>query len=185
MPKLKRKLTWKTHKARWKECELCDLCERRSSVVLLKGKIPCDVLFVGEAPGQSEDTLGKPFVGPAGHLLERMIENANPGEARVAFTNVISCIPLGSDGRKVKEPPKDSVTACSDRLDEVLRLCKPDWLVGVGKLSDSVIEERYSEKGYGIESIIHPAAILRADVSQKGLAIQRTEIILRDLFDSI
>ena len=110
MPKRK-KLKWKDHKEKWINCYGCDLCEQRDKVVLLRGKIPCDVLFIGEAPGVSEDTLGKPFVGPAGTLLDNIIEESDPGELKLAWTNVIACIPKDDDGHKVKEPPRYSIEA--------------------------------------------------------------------------
>jgi uracil-DNA glycosylase family 4 len=54
-------------------------CAGANRVVLVRGSVPCDVLFIGEAPGQSEDVVGRPFVGPAGKLLDRIIEDALSG----------------------------------------------------------------------------------------------------------
>lgn len=67
---------YSSHVERWKDCGGCSLCDRRTRVVLYRGKVPCDVLFVGEAPGESEDVVGVPFVGPAGKLLDSMIQDA-------------------------------------------------------------------------------------------------------------
>lgn len=67
---------YSSHVERWKDCEGCSLRDRRTRVVLYRGKIPCDVLFIGEAPGESEDVVGVPFVGPAGKLLDAMIQEA-------------------------------------------------------------------------------------------------------------
>jgi uracil-DNA glycosylase len=74
-----RKTLWSAHVDDWKDCTRCPLHTVRSNVVLARGSIPCDILFVGEAPGRSEDALGKPFVGPAGILLDEMIEDALSG----------------------------------------------------------------------------------------------------------
>lgn len=69
---------WQSHVARWKDCRRCCLCDGRKTVVLARGKIPCDVLFIGEAPGDSENVLGQPFIGPAGKLLDEIIREAGP-----------------------------------------------------------------------------------------------------------
>lgn len=96
---------WKRHKLKWSKCRECELCETRKQVVLASGSLPCDVLFVGEAPGVSENNLGTPFIGPAGKLLRAQIEAAGmTGSYKTAFTNLIACIPLGPDGRKIHEP---------------------------------------------------------------------------------
>lgn len=68
--------TWLEHVARWRDCQLCPLAQQRDNIVLARGTVPCDVLFVGEAPGVSEDALGLPFVGPAGQLLDQVVDRA-------------------------------------------------------------------------------------------------------------
>lgn len=177
---------WKRHKKKWSNCTECSLCEGRSRVVLLKGKVPCDVLFVGEAPGVSEDTLGKPFVGPAGKLFEEIVEAAMEGitNVHVAYTTLIACIPKDEDDIKAKEPPKESIKACAERLVEVAELCNPAIVVCVGKLSGKWTRKILKGKDYIFEDVIHPAAILRSKTNQ-GLAIQQTEVTLRDLFESL
>lgn len=67
---------YQQHVADWRACTGCTLSERRNRVVLFRGSVPCDVLFVGEAPGESEDVVGTPFVGPAGKFLDGMILEA-------------------------------------------------------------------------------------------------------------
>lgn len=71
-------ITWLDHVEKWKDCQRCPLAQQRSNIVLARGTVPCDVLFIGEAPGASEDALGLPFVGPAGHLLNQIIERVLP-----------------------------------------------------------------------------------------------------------
>lgn len=174
---------WKKHKDRWKNCKLCELCKVRSRVVLLRGKTPCDILFIGEAPGVSEDVLGQPFVGPAGKLLDRMISDAGLGPLRLAFTNLVACIPIDDKGKK--EPKKDHIEACSSRLREICDITKPNIVVMVGKLSTKWVPKIINKLPLQKVSIIHPAAILRADVTQKGLAIQQTIVRLRDLAEEL
>ena len=90
-------------------CTKCPLCKTRKQVVLFRGYLPCDVLFVGEAPGPSEDHDGYPFVGPAGEKLNALLALAwqdaaplpsSPEEeppafhpASAGFTNVVACMP--------------------------------------------------------------------------------------------
>lgn len=180
------------HISKWQKCQACEAYDQRKKVVLCKGKIPCDVLFIGEAPGESEDTLGIPFIGPAGHLLDRIIYEAISGteledehglpKVRIAFTNIVACIPREVDGDKSREPSKNSIKACSKRLVEFIGLCQPKLIVCVGKLS-----EKWTPDLYGADriSIVHPAAILRADISQRGLAIQHCIIALRDALEEL
>lgn len=204
---------YQLHVDKWKDCNLCSLCETRNKIVLARGQISADVLFVGEAPGASENVLGRPFVGPAGKLLDEITAEALKGlgktvdtggfdsqgrplmdwaslELRIAFTNLVACIPLGEEGKKTAEPSKESILACQPRLREIVEICKPRLLVTVGKLSDTWVPkatERIDVSDRPIPkwcSITHPAAILRADITQKSLAIQRCIVTLRDAFQN-
>lgn len=168
------------HKENWINCDICELCETRKNVVLLRGKIPCDVLFIGEAPGRSEDVLGKPFVGPAGQELDKMIEVAvknSLSNLKFAFTNLISCIPLDEAGGKVSAPEPQWVDACSARLTECIDLCKPKKIIYVGNEAWEYMRkiERKIEHPPKFRSIkiTHPAAILRAKSPQKEFAISK------------
>jgi len=146
--------------------------------------MPCEILLVGEAPGSSENMLGKPFCGPAGKLLDHIMLQAWGEHYRdYALTNLVACIPLLKDesGRKSKlsDPPKEAIEACAPRLDEFLEIARPDAIVAVGKLSKKHLGSR------AVAGIVHPAAILRADVSQRGLAIQQSIVILRDVQEGL
>lgn len=175
---------YQKHKQKWCNCQKCELHRRRHRVVLGRGALPAKVLFVGEAPGASEDVIGKPFVGPAGKLLDHVIrEAAFPAATSYAITNLVACIPLDEEGEKTAEPPKDCVKTCAVRLGEFAGLCCPSLVVYVGKLS-----AKHGPKTLGnVRSVklIHPAAILRMDVSQKGLAIQRSIVTLRDAAEEL
>lgn len=167
---------WLEHLEKWRECDLCPLSEGRFNIVLARGELPCDVMFIGEAPGASEDVLGRPFVGPAGKLLDDIIREASGGSPpRYCMTNLVACIPLGEDGSKTKEPPKVAIDACRDRLNEFIEIAEPQEIVYVGKMA-------YKHGDYEGVEITHPAAILRADESQKNLLIKRCEIVLENVF---
>lgn len=176
---------WTKHRNEWIECEECELCSTRKKVVQVRGKLPCDILFIGEAPGAAEDVIGQPFVGPAGKLLDKIISKSiDESEWRLAFTNLIACIPIDlEDGRKIREPHKEHIQACSDRLREVFEIANPSRVVMVGGLATKHVPKILDLDGVLVENIMHPAAILRADRSQRGLAIQRASIALEDFIE--
>lgn len=195
-PKIK---TYTEHKTKWVDCVNCDLCATRQKVVFLRGSIPCDVLFVGEAPGFSEDVIGKPMVGPAGklmdHIIQRSLEATAPSEElKWAITNLVSCIPLGDNGAKTAEPSQESIDACSEKLYELITIAKPKAIIFVGKLAAkhvSPIEIKLRlntppiSEACQYTSIDHPAFILRSDVSFQELLIQRAVANVVDVFSEI
>ena len=85
---------WRQHWENWVECDRCPLHKTRRNVVLVRGQLPCELLFIGGAPGESEDSLGYPFVGSAGEEFERiMTEALGDRKIRYAVTNIIACAP--------------------------------------------------------------------------------------------
>lgn len=178
------------HVAKWRQCTACKLHKDRKNVVLCRGTVPCDILFVGEAPGSSEDVLGEPFVGPAGHLMNQIIDQSMiGGHWTYALTNLVACIPLGEDGNKVTEPETECIKACRPRLVEFVRICKPRATVMVGRLAGKQ-NLSHNEVGAGdwlgknileFQEIIHPAAIIRGNISQRNLSIRQCVVRLDDL----
>ncbi len=178
---------WTNHRERWKNCTECELSESCTQVVLARGRLPCDILFVGEAPGVSEDVLGKPFVGPAGKLLDKITRSGLSVASfpvSCAWTNLVSCIPKDEEGAKTREPPPESIEACAPRLREFVRLADPQVLVAVGLVAERWLHKILRAR-YRIVNVMHPAAILRMDVSQRGLAIQRTVDRIEDVVTSL
>lgn len=203
---------YQQHVARWAGGCGADICAGARRRCFARGTLPCDVLFIGEAPGESENVLGKPFCGPAGHLLDRIIAESLKGvyvdggtghegrEPRLAFTNLVCCIPREEGGGKATEPPKEAVKACAPRLKELVRLARPRLVVLVGKLAKKAVagQADFCEPGEGTQppwleegefirfcEITHPAAILRANVAERGLMIQRCEVVLRDAAEEL
>lgn len=127
--------SFQDHVQKWENCERCPLCKTRQRVVLARGKLPCAILFVGEAPGDAENSIGQPFVGPAGHELNRILRRALPGHIIVgpgveetwvsdvpyAITNLVACLPVDPWGDK-SEPYDESIVACAPRLQEFIRI---------------------------------------------------------------
>ena len=191
MPKVKR-MTYSAHRKNWQACDKCELCHSRRNIVLARGQLnPCHVLFIGEAPGTSEDMFGKPFTGPAGHLLDDMIEDAgfDSQGIRWAFTNLVACIPKESrSGRKVHEPHKEHIKACRQRLSEFLKLANPLGIVRVGTLATKHVDKSLllesCVKLSGLFDITHPAAILRSG-PHDTIMIKRCVVILQDVVRTV
>lgn len=181
-------MDWLQHVARWKDCELCPLWEQRTNIVLARGTVPCDVLFVGEAPGASEDALGLPFVGPAGALLDQIIERALPKTVTYALTNLVCCFPRDAKARGENEPEIAEIKACRPRLQEFVQIASPKLVVCVGRLaSDWIGHDAYGKvNGSPVVDIVHPAFILaRLPVAQKHMAVQKSIVVIRSAIENM
>ena len=176
---------YQAYKQQWKDCKKCSLHKTRLRIVHCRGKLPCDIFFLGEAPGDSENLLGRPFVGPAGKLLDRIIAKAVGSlDLRMAFGNLLGCIPFDDEGKKVKHLANHKaamkwVEACRPRLHDLLRIANPDLLVYVGKMA-AAHSWMGETKDRRVISIVHPSAILQTDIMQRGLLIQRTIVDLEE-----
>lgn len=191
---------YESHVLRWKDCTDCILHENRQHVVLARGSLPCEILFCGEAPGRSEDVIGKPFIGPAGRLLESIIAEAFDPRPRIAFTNLVACIPLGDENEKLAAPDHKEIKACTGRLKELVRMAEPRLIVCVGKLARTYIvgQAQFCEPGKDNQppwladceplefvEIVHPAHILRSNLVQRGLMRQRAVVVLRNAWEEL
>lgn len=158
---------WQNHRNKWKDCKRCQLWRTRKNVVLGRGELPCSILFIGEAPGRSEDVIGQPFVGPAGRLLSHILDLA--GITKGYFiSNILGCIPLGKEGDKV-QVPNLSAARCSTRLEELYQMARPRLVVLLGEIA----RKYWPNKNCDMLYLPHPAAILRTDVTQRGLMLKR------------
>ncbi len=149
-------------------CEKCRLHEQRRNAVFGEGNPAAEVFFVGEAPGAFEDQTGRPFVGPAGQLLDRIL-NAAMGLRRedAYIANVNKCRPPGN-----RDPQPDEVAACLPYLTEQIRAIRPRVIVALGRVAahnllgrtDSLRQLRGLDLAFeGIPVVVtyHPAALLR------------------------
>ncbi len=190
--RMKRSLL-QAHKERWGQgcgASECDECDQKC---FKRGKVPCEILFIGEAPGISEDACGECFVGPAGHLLDRMIRMAGMAEFRVCMTNLVLCLP-SLDGKKVGQPDDEQVKACAPRLVEFVRLADPKLIVCVGNLPRDWLDEKWNKhipvrgkRGNKIPTvhILHPAFILRQHHAAQSLHVQKEVLTLSDAVEEI
>jgi len=149
-------------------CRRCKLCEGRKTVVFGEGNPTPPVLFVGEAPGAVEDRTGRPFVGPAGQLLDRILENAMGLRREDVFiANINKCRPPGN-----RDPEPDEVAACRGFLERQIDLVRPRVICALGRIAAQTLLGVDTPIGRlrgqwttvrGVPTMItyHPAALLR------------------------
>ena len=189
MPIPKKTSPYRRHVAKWESCVACPLCTNRSKTVFTRGSVPCDVLFIGEAPGPSEDVIGKPFIGPAGKFLDELIFDATyintlkQTATKIAFTNLVACLPESVED-KIQPPNEVAIKKCYPRLKEFVTICNPSIVILTGKLASDFFP-RKQFPNISFFEILHPASILGLDTSCRGLAIKRTVDMIKKAFDSL
>ncbi len=181
---------WLAHHAKWKDCTACSLGLQRSSIVLARGSIPCDVLLIGEAPGDSEDAVGQPFVGPAGKRLDRIIRNAighlmDDGTVTVAMSNLVACYPRAAKNAGTNEPEPEEIEACRPRLDQFISICNPELVVAVGELAQTWLGDGPDKVNRPLVHIHHPAYIVRKPLAQQGMLERRCEVTLMNAVEAM
>ena len=118
-----------------KNCKKCSLYESRKSVVFGDGDLNRPWMFIGEAPGESEDRSGKPFVGAAGKLLDKMILAMKLKRGRNTYiTNVIKCRPPNN-----RNPNPIEINNCQNYLSEQINLINPLIIITLGKIAANAI----------------------------------------------
>lgn len=164
--------SWKQLYENVNRCERCGLCRARNNPAIGEGDPNAMVMFVGEGPGQEEDRLGRPFVGPAGKLLDRMLAAISLPRESVYIANVVKCRPPGN-----RTPTPMETEACLPYLREQFALVRPRILVCLGAVAAKALyapdvkitRDRgkwIQRKGVWILPTYHPAALLR-DESKK------------------
>jgi uracil-DNA glycosylase family 4 len=111
-------------------CGSCVLAQGRTQAVPGEGPEDARILFIGEAPGFHEDRQGRPFVGPAGQLLEELLGRIGLKRTDVYIANVIKCRPPGN-----RDPELAEVEACRPFLDRQLELIRPQLVITLGRFS--------------------------------------------------
>ncbi len=167
---------WNQAKAVCLRCSACPLADRRTKVVFGEGVLTAPVMFVGEGPGEQEDLQGRPFVGPAGQLLDRMLAAIGLSrDQNVMICNIVKCRPPGN-----REPTAEEGAQCLPFLRAQVDIVRPRIIVCLGATAVRHIlgpEARITRvrgqwterKGFWITATYHPAALLR-DASRKGQA---------------
>ena len=157
-------------------CRACPLWKTGTQTVFGEGVAKADVMFVGEQPGDQEDKEGRPFVGPAGKLFDRVLEEAGIDRSVTYVTNAVKHFKWEARGkRRIHQKPNWSeIAACRPWLDAELDVVKPRVLVPMGATAAQALLGRQfrvtRDRGRPVESdlapvviaTIHPSAILRA-----------------------
>ncbi len=147
-------------------CTDCPLHRGRTNAVPGEGSPSAELMFIGEGPGFQEDRQGRPFVGPAGHLLEGLLASIGTQRDEVFIANMVKCRPPDN-----RDPQPSEIAACSKYLDRQIELIDPKLIVTLGRFSlgrffpgESVTRARGSlrqKDGRLIFPVLHPAAALR------------------------
>jgi len=119
-------------------CSACGLCEGVKNRVNGEGDLDSRVVFVGEAPGRREDESGRPFVGSAGKLLNKLLAGAELSRESVFISNVVRCRPPGN-----RKPKTSEVEACAGHLDRLLAIIEPRVVAPMGNSAVEYIFEKY------------------------------------------
>ena len=162
-------------------CQACDLWKTGTQTVFGQGKQGAEIVFVGEQPGDQEDQQGKPFVGPAGRVLDEGLEEAGIDRALAYVTNVVKHFKWEPRGkRRIHAKPNwAEIAACRPWLDAELEVVKPKVLVCLGATAAQALLGRQfrvtKQRGVPVESdlaphviaTVHPSSILRQE-SEEG-----------------
>ncbi len=158
-------------------CKACPLWKTGTQTVFGEGSPMAEVMFVGEQPGDQEDKAGKPFVGPAGRLLDQAMEQAGIDRSLAYVTNVVKHFKWQARGKRRihKKPNWSEIAACHPWLEAELAVVKPRVLVCLGATAAQALLGRQfrvtRQRGEPVDSelapvvlaTVHPSSILRAD----------------------
>lgn len=170
-------------------CPLCKLAQTRKNAVPGEGQLSAKIMFIGEAPGRSEDEKGRPFVGAAGRILDELLKKAGIERSEVFITNIVKCRPPNN-----RVPKEDELTACRPYLDRQIALIKPKVICILGKTAYSSLlggSSITASRGKIVEKAgqkyfltFHPAAViynkglhsaLEADLKKLAAEINKEE----------
>lgn len=170
----KAKQDFRYHRRLWGDCNSCPLHCGRRNVVLFRGQLPSDVVFIGEAPGKSEDALAVPFIGEAGKLFDDILrESINRGwyhktnrELRWSMTNIVACIPTDPESESgLRQPNRQEINQCSPRLIQFMQIARPSLIIALGAIAYKNIPPKIIDTKTPIIPLKHPSAILRSKSS--------------------
>jgi uracil-DNA glycosylase family 4 len=173
-------------------CTACPLAQGRHSVVFGEGDPHARLMLVGEAPGQQEDEQGRPFVGAAGQLLDRILAAADIARGEVFITNTVMCRPPGN-----RVPTEEERATCRPYFDRKMALIRPRLVVLLGATAAQQVlgpDVRITrDRGRPVERdgvtyvpTFHPAALLRDPAKKRPVweDMQRVRDMYRSLPDA-
>jgi DNA polymerase len=145
-------------------CTKCRLSQGRTQVVFGVGDPAADLMFVGEAPGFHEDQQGKPFVGQAGKLLDKLLAGIGLERERVYIANVLKCRPPGN-----RDPQPDEIEACEAHLFRQIALIEPKVVATLGNFATKLLSGK-------------PAGITRVHGAEQETTLGGRDVLLYPLY---
>jgi DNA polymerase len=160
-----------------RDCKKCRLCQTRTRSVFGEGDPDASIFFIGEGPGENEDLTGRPFVGKAGQLLDKMIGAMGLAREQVFIANIVKCRPPGN-----RVPAPDEVSTCTPYLERQLEIVRPRAIVTLGLPAAKYMLQTNSTmgklrgqwhqwRGIKLMPTFHPAYILRSYTEQTRAAV--------------
>ncbi len=156
------------------DCKGCELYKTKTNYVFGEGSSDAELMFIGEAPGYNEDVKGKPFVGRAGKLLDKMLDAMGLSRQKVFIANILKCRPPQN-----RNPQSDEVSACTGYLVKQIEIIKPKIICSLGlfagqflldnpmvKMGD-IRGEKFEYNGILVIPTYHPAYLLRSPSQKK------------------
>ena len=168
------------------ECRDCKLCETRTNVVFGEGNPNARLMFIGEGPGETEDQTGRPFVGKAGQLLEKMILAIGLTRDEVYIANILKCRPPRN-----RDPLPEEEEACIAHLRAQIEIIQPKLIVCLGRIAAKrlIREDFRITREHGIWfakegmppmcAIYHPSALLRDATKREDMLLDMQSIAAR------
>lgn len=164
---------WESLQAEVAACRKCALCETRTQTVFGTGNRQADWMVIGEAPGQSEDQQGQPFVGKAGQLLTEMLRALGLNREDVFIANILKCRPPGN-----RDPKADEIEACHEYLQRQRALVQPRIILAVGRIAAQALLKaeaplaKLRGKVHTLDEtpvvvVYHPAYLLRSPAEKR------------------
>jgi DNA polymerase len=173
------------------DCKGCDLYLNSTQAVVGEGPVPARIMIIGEQPGDREDIEGRPFVGPAGKLLDRALAEAGIDRSEVYVTNAVKHFKFEPRGKRRihKKPTAAEVAACRPWLDAELAMVHPEVIVCLGATAAQAIFGRefrltkargelipHNQAKYALATV-HPSSLLRMPEGRE----EAFELFVRDL----
>jgi uracil-DNA glycosylase family protein len=170
------------------DCKACDLWKTGTQTVFGEGSSNAEIVFVGEQPGDKEDLAGRPFVGPAGRVLDEALELAGIDRSLAYVTNAVKHFKWTPRGkRRIHQKPNAAeMAACRPWLDAELEVVQPKVLVALGATAAQALLGRQfrvtKQRGVPVESdlapfviaTVHPSSILRQETDEDRAAAMKS-----------
>lgn len=168
-------------------CRDCPLSQGRHNVVFGVGDPESELMFIGEGPGEQEDLQGEPFVGPAGKLLDDMLEMIDLDRSRVYIANIVKCRPPHN-----RDPQFAEQKCCSEWLQRQIALVDPAIIVCLGRIAATALikdpfritrehGQWFDVNGRRYMAIYHPSALLR-DPSKRPETFVDLKTLQREIY---